>query len=107
MNSTHELKTDVAYYVALQRGKKNFEVRYNDRDYKVGDTLVLKEWCAMSEQFTGDQQIRIVEYILEGGTFGIPDNTVVMGLRKVNVWDLLDNIWWKLKELMDKRWVIQ
>ena len=40
----HELKILPEYYKAQKAGKKNFEIRKNDRDYKVGDKLVLKEY---------------------------------------------------------------
>lgn len=39
---THELKLDVIYFDDVKSGKKNFEIRKNDRDYQVGDILELK-----------------------------------------------------------------
>lgn len=39
----HELKILPEYYKAQVEGKKNFEIRKNDRDYKLGDKLVLQE----------------------------------------------------------------
>ncbi|MFP7215891.1 DUF3850 domain-containing protein [Lactococcus garvieae] len=39
---THELKLDIKYFDEVKSGKKNFEIRKNDRDFKVGDILVLK-----------------------------------------------------------------
>lgn len=40
---THELKIQPKYFRAILDGKKNFEIRKNDRGYKVGDKVVLKE----------------------------------------------------------------
>lgn len=37
----HILKTEPEYWEAQRSGKKNFEVRKNDRDFEVGDILVL------------------------------------------------------------------
>ncbi|WP_270745219.1 DUF3850 domain-containing protein [Lactococcus petauri] len=39
---THELKLDVKYFDDVKNGTKNFEIRKNDRDFKVGDILILK-----------------------------------------------------------------
>ncbi|KXT63177.1 DUF3850 domain-containing protein [Lactococcus sp. DD01] len=39
---THELKLDVKYFDEVKNGTKNFEIRKNDRDFKVGDILILK-----------------------------------------------------------------
>lgn len=39
---THELKLDVKYFDEVKDGNKNFEIRKNDRDFKVGDILELK-----------------------------------------------------------------
>lgn len=40
----HELKILPEYFDAVISGRKRFEIRKNDRDYKVGDQLILKEW---------------------------------------------------------------
>lgn len=39
----HVLKTETKYYQAVERGEKTFELRKNDRDFKVGDMIYLKE----------------------------------------------------------------
>lgn len=39
----HALKCESKYFQLVLRGKKKFEVRKNDRNYKVGDTIVLSE----------------------------------------------------------------
>ncbi|WP_339011306.1 DUF3850 domain-containing protein [Lactococcus garvieae] len=38
----HELKLDVKYFDEVKNDTKNFEIRKNDRDFKVGDILILK-----------------------------------------------------------------
>ena len=40
----HTLKIYSEYYDAVRNGIKTFEIRKNDRDYKVGDTLRLREY---------------------------------------------------------------
>ena len=41
--NTHFLKVVPEYFEALAEGKKGFEIRKDDRDYKEGDNLVLEE----------------------------------------------------------------
>lgn len=41
MKKTHNLKIEEQYLQDLLSGKKTFEIRLNDRDYQVGDTLLL------------------------------------------------------------------
>lgn len=40
----HELKIAPEYYYVVASGKKNFEIRQNDRRYQVGDIVQLKQW---------------------------------------------------------------
>lgn len=40
----HELKLEISYFDAAQRGDKPFEIRYNDRDYQKGDLVLMKAW---------------------------------------------------------------
>ena len=40
---THDLKITQEYFLAKLQGIKPFEVRINDREYEIGDILVLHE----------------------------------------------------------------
>lgn len=81
---THELKTWPEYFAAVADGRKTFEVRKNDRDFRTGDTLILREWSPFpvtgGGDYTGREVSRRVGYILKGGSFGVPDDFVVMAL---------------------------
>ena len=44
--TTHELKIRPEYFKAVVLGDKMFEIRKNDRDFKVGDIIVLHEWLS-------------------------------------------------------------
>lgn len=41
----HELKTLPHHFAAIQDGSRRFDVRFNDRDFKVGDSLLLREFA--------------------------------------------------------------
>ena len=76
----HELKILPLYFEAVARREKTFEIRVNDRNFNVGDTLLLKEW--EHGNYTGREISRYVNYIYYGdGTFGIPDGIVIMNLK--------------------------
>ncbi|WP_238662165.1 ASCH/PUA domain-containing protein [Enterococcus mundtii] len=73
---THELKILPEYFEAVISGRKRFEIRKNDRDYKVADQLYLREWDG--EKFTGDSHKVDVTYITD---YEQKDGYVVMGIK--------------------------
>lgn len=74
----HELKTTQPYFDDVFMGRKTFDVRKNDRGFKVGDIIILKEWNG--SEFTGKSLARNVRYVLSGGQFGIESGYVVMDI---------------------------
>jgi len=81
---THHLKTLPPYFEEVYQGKKNFELRKNDRNFQLGDILVLHEWTADTEQYTGREIAKKVAYILEGGSLGLEKGYVIMALSEIN-----------------------
>lgn len=79
----HELKVWIDYYADIRDGKKNFEVRYNDRDFQVGDILQLHEYNNLENYYTGYWVTKVVEYILKDTTFGLKENWIVMGIGDI------------------------
>ena len=72
---THELKELPEYYQAVFDGRKTFEVRFNDRDYKVGDTIILKEWNR--GKFTGREMSFTITYILDDEQYCKPGYVII------------------------------
>lgn len=65
--ATHNLKTWMPFYQDVIDGRKIFELRKNDRDYQVGDTLTLIEVGPSNELTpTGRQTNKEVVYLLTG-----------------------------------------
>ena len=60
----HRLKTWPEFYVPLAAGLKTAEIRFNDRDFSIGDRLYLEEWEPSTKTFTGNLQIRHISHIL-------------------------------------------
>lgn len=75
----HELKTLPEYFQAVWDGSKTFEVRKNDRDFQVGDMLVLLEWDPIKDEWTGSGVCKRVTYILNAPDF-VKEGYIVMGL---------------------------
>jgi ParB family transcriptional regulator, chromosome partitioning protein len=59
----HELKTLRLFFGDVRSGRKPFELRYNDRNYSLGDTLRLREIDDEGE-YTGREEWRDVTYLL-------------------------------------------
>ncbi len=74
---SHELKCWPQYFAALFDGRKRFEIRENDRNFKIGDSLILKEYDPANGTYSGRVISFRVSYIT---TFGQMQGYVVMGL---------------------------
>lgn len=74
--TTHELKTLPNYYQAVRDGLKTFECRFNDRNFQIGDTVILKEYLPESQFYTGRQYEIKIKYILKDFE-GLKDDWVV------------------------------
>jgi hypothetical protein len=77
----HELKTWPEGFAAIVEGRKRHEVRRWDRDYRVGDELILREWDPTTESYTGAFWTVRIEHISKPSTWGLPDDVGVMSIR--------------------------
>jgi hypothetical protein len=73
----HELKILPEYFQAVADRDKTFEIRKNDRDYKVGDRLILREYESARGGFTGRELSKNITYITD---YAQADNYVVMSI---------------------------
>lgn len=78
----HVLKCFSEYFQLIVEGKKNFEVRYNDRDYKDGDFLMLYETEEDTKNLTRKFTYVKITYILVGFE-GLKEGWVCMSIRPV------------------------
>lgn len=78
--NTHELKAWPQYFAGLWDMTKPFELRRNDRNFQVGDELILRGWDPATENYTGDVVARRVCYVISGGPW-LADGYVCLGLE--------------------------
>ena len=87
MNAIHKLKTDPEVFQAIVDGRRTFEIRFNDRNFKVGDELVLLETIYTLEEqikngkpllFSGNELRKTVSYVLS--SYGLQAGWVILGI---------------------------
>lgn len=79
----HKLKILPEYYNAQIEGKKNFEIRKNDRNYQIGDWLLLKEYNPKIKKFTERKVMVEITYITD---YQQKDGYVVLGAKYIKEW---------------------
>ena len=81
----HELKTIPKYFKEVYNQNKRFEFRLNDRNFKINDILVLKEFNPKTKVYSGSEVIVKVTYIMSGKTEFIDlDNYVIMSIKTID-----------------------
>ena len=76
LNKIHQIRLAAMYYDDVASGKKSFELRKNDRGYKVGDTLEMQEF--KDGRFMGRIIRAKIVYMLEDYT-GLEDGYCILG----------------------------
>lgn len=75
----HELKTLPKFFTQVKAGIKTFECRKNDRDFRDGDYLLLKE-C--DNGYTGEEVLCKITYVLHDYQFkGIADKYCILSIK--------------------------
>lgn len=99
-SQSHKLKTWPDYFQAVWEGRKKFDLRRDDRDYQVGDMLLLREYdpgkpkgcpqgCPLRHLhdwerppvcYTGRELTARIDYVMRGGRFGLKRGNVVLSI---------------------------
>ena len=85
----HELKKDPVVFDLSVRGLKDYEIRFNDRGFQVGDELHIRETTESGEaiksgaklEYTGRMFVRKINAILSG--YGLKEGWVILNVSKV------------------------
>lgn len=75
----HELKTRSEYFKETFNKNKMFECRYDDRDFQVGDIVILKEWDE-GMGYSGREIRGEITYILDKFA-GLNEGWVVLSIK--------------------------
>lgn len=76
----HKLKIEQKYFEKVCAGIKNFEIRKNDRDYQVGDTVTFLEY-SRQQGYSGRKTRKVtINYILQDvPQYGLADGYCIFG----------------------------
>lgn len=83
----HELKTVNPHFIQVWAGKKKFEIRYDDRGFKTGHILILKEYFAVSNSFSGRQIKCLVSHVLREYD-GLKEGYVILSIEALKTENL-------------------
>jgi len=78
----HDLKTWPKYFHPVMTGVKTFECLLDDRNFQVGDRILLREWDPKRKAATGRTLLCEITYKLPGGQFGIEEGWCVLAIKR-------------------------
>ncbi len=76
----HELKINPEYFKSVITGAKPFEIRRNDRDFKVGDFVALNEFDDKSG-YTGESALYEITYVMTSTEY-VKEGFAVLGIKR-------------------------
>lgn len=77
--SVHELKCWPAQFAAIRRGDLRFAIRKNDRQFAVGDLVILREFNPADTTYTGQTEERMITFLYSEEEFGVVHGYVGIG----------------------------
>ena len=84
----HQIKTHSEYFQQVWDRKKLFEIRKDDRNYEVGDTLTLLDYNPETNTYNRRTISAEISYKLNGGNFGIENGFCALSMSKLANWNL-------------------
>ena len=76
--TVHQLKSWPLFYKAIADGSKMFDIRKNDRDFRVGDEIQFEEYTLSTGSYSGRVSRKVVRYMLVDFD-GIKDGYCILG----------------------------
>ena len=93
----HKLKILPKYYDKVLSKEKMFEIRKDDRNFKVGDIIRLCEHDG--KEFTGRDSLYNIDYKLNGGEYGLEEGYCILSIspyEEINK-NQIENIIWHIE----------
>lgn len=87
----HNIKLEQQYVKPIVEKEKTFEIRYNDRDYKVGDIIRFKP---TTDNYYGDlikNQFYVITYMFND--FGLDENYAVFSFKELTDEKLISTLY--------------
>ena len=82
MSKTHALKTWPYYFQVSWDGRKDWEIRRNDRGFAVGDIVILEEYDQIKHEYLGRQiAANVLEVIADAP--GLQEGYVILSLEVI------------------------
>ena len=78
-NKIHDVKLSLLHFNDVESGEKKFEFRINDRDYRVGDTILFREFW--DGDYTGRTTKKNIVYFSAPNVVGFPFGFCILGIE--------------------------
>ncbi|MUK91545.1 DUF3850 domain-containing protein [Aliivibrio fischeri] len=90
MATIHKIKIKSVHFNDVLADRKTAEVRFNDRDYQVGDVLYMEEVDENGiPKEDGKAIVRSISHVLHGGQYGIAPEFCVLSFVHIAGWQPL------------------
>lgn len=85
MENQHDLKTIQPHFNHMWNNLKTFEIRKDDRNFKVGDVVRLHEYDPQNKTYSNSQIIRLITHILrDAPELGLMPGYCILSLKPLN-----------------------
>lgn len=80
----HYLKLQEKYWNDVMSGMKGFELRKNDRDFKVGDLIIFVEADTQPKEHVIQSKPFVITYVLKNvPEFGLNEEYAILSIERV------------------------
>ncbi len=84
-STRHFLKSTTRHFQDVVAGRKTMEARKADRDFYIGECILLQEYCHHTQRYSGKEQLIKITDITEGAEYGIMPGYVMISFEGVEL----------------------